>query len=207
MKKVLVSQRVDEYPDRNERRDALDQKLALWLMENKIVPIPVPNLIIYGRGRSEWLSEWIESVQPDGVVLSGGNDIESCPERDATEAFLLDVAREKKWPVLGICRGMQMMAVADGSELIEVEGHVRTVHHLKGEITGEANSYHNQAIKKCPNGYRIAATAEDGHIEAIIHKELPWEGWMWHPEREEVFMERDKERVRKLFDLRSQISD
>lgn len=207
MRKVAVSQRVDDYPDRSERRDALDQRLALWLMEIKCIPIPVPNLIIFGRDRSDDFREWIEAAGVDGVVLSGGNDISSCPERDATETALLDYARERTLPLLGICRGMQMMAVAAGSELINVEGHVRVDHQLTGEITGKANSYHNQAIKSCPAGYRVIATSEDGAIEAIAHDQLPWEGWMWHPEREERFMERDKERGRMLFDLRLQISD
>ncbi len=199
MRKVAVSQRVDDYPDRGERRDALDQRLALWLMEVKCIPIPVPNLIIFGRNRHENLREWIDATGVEGVVLSGGNDIASCPERDATETVLLDYAREKNLPLLGICRGMQMMAVAAGTELIQVEGHVRVEHNLSGEITGKANSYHNEAVKSCPEGYRITATSEDGTIEAIAHNKLPWEGWMWHPEREDVFMDRDREKAKKLF--------
>ena len=40
----------------------------------------------------------------------------------------------------------------------------------------------------------LLAQSEDGNIEAMIHKELPWEGWMWHPEREEIFTKIDHER-------------
>ena len=42
--------------------------------------------------------------------------------------------------------------------------------------------------------YEILAESEDGIIEAISHKKLPWEGWMWHPEREEQFVTNDKNR-------------
>lgn len=199
MRKVAVSQRVDDVPDRGERRDALDQRLTLWLMEVKCIPIPVPNLIIFGRNRLSDFKNWIEASGVDGVVLSGGNDISSCPERDATETALLDYARERTLPLLGICRGMQMMAVAAGAELMHVEGHVRVDHNLTGEIMGKANSYHNHSIKTCPDGYRVIAKSEDGGIEAIANNKLPWEGWMWHPEREERFMERDVVRGRKLF--------
>lgn len=199
MRKIAVSQRVDDYPDRGERRDGLDQRLAIWLMEVKCIPIPVPNLIIFGRDRSVNFKRWIDATGVEGVVLSGGNDIASCPERDATETALLDFARENQLPLLGICRGMQMIAVAAGSRLIDVDGHIRVIHKLAGEITGEANSFHNQSLEICPNGYRITATSEDGRIEAIAHNELPWEGWMWHPEREEVFAERDLIRGKELF--------
>lgn len=199
MKKVLVSQRVDDYPDRNERRDALDQRLILWLMESKLLPVPVPNLLIFGRNRSESLIEWIREIGAEGVILSGGNDINNCVERDATESELLEFARKNNKPLLGICRGMQMMAVSSGVELIEISGHVRTTHQLNGEITGEANSYHNLALKECPVEYRVTATAKDGSIEAIAHNKLNWEGWMWHPEREEKFLERDKKRIKKMF--------
>jgi putative glutamine amidotransferase len=42
------------------------------------------------------------------------------------------------------------------------------------------------------------AKSEDGSIEAMVHKSLPWEAWMWHPEREVVFFKNDIDRFKKI---------
>ena len=61
------------------------------------------------------------------------------------------------------------------------------------------NSFHNFALSRCSENYRILAKSEDGVIEAIRHKSLPWEGWMWHPERETTFNYEDINRIKDLF--------
>ena len=60
------------------------------------------------------------------------------------------------------------------------------------------NSYHNQALKKCPDDYNLLAKTYDGCLEAMKHKDLPWEAWMWHPEREEIFSKSNQARVKEL---------
>ncbi len=210
--KVAVSQRVDVWTDRGERRDALDQRLCQWLAAAGCAAVPVPNTLIapLNTGHDkEWqgLHTWLRIVNPDTVLLSGGNDIGEAPERDDTERSLLDYARDRKLPALGICRGMQLMAVWSGGNLTPVSGHVRTRHRLRavssGEWPGEVNSFHNFALAACPQGFVVAARAEDGAIEAIRHETLPWEGWMWHPERETQFNSTDVMRLRALLDSRS----
>ena len=61
----------------------------------------------------------------DGFIFSGGNDIGEMDLRDKSE-HTLNYAEKNKMPVLGICRGMQLMAVWAGADLIKVQGHVRT---------------------------------------------------------------------------------
>lgn len=196
MKLVAVSQRVDEHPGRNERRDALDQRLSAWLLGVGFMPVPVPN----GLGMdSNGIRAWLEVVRPEAVVLSGGNDIGEFQERDATERQLLTWAQNNGTPVLGICRGMQMMAVFSGASLKPVQGHVRTRHSLIGKVTNEVGSFHNFSLSYCPAGFDVLAKSEDGEIEAIRHMNLPWEGWMWHPEREAEFADHDISRLRALF--------
>lgn len=192
-KLVAVSQRVDIWPERGERRDALDQRLIAWLTTAGFMPVPIPNALPAAR-----LEELLAALQPAAVVLSGGNDIGEIPERDRTESALIDWARDRRLPALGICRGMQMMGTWAGAALKPVQGHVRTRHCLRGDIAGEVNSFHNLALAECPPDFAVLARSEDGEIEAMRHETLPWEGWMWHPEREPLFSEPGLDRLRAL---------
>lgn len=178
---IAVSQRVDHYPDRNERRDALDQALVQWIENVGGVAVPVPNIL-----SPNGLATFLDRLDPDGVVLSGGNDIGAEPARDETEAGLIDWADRRNRPLLGICRGMQMIAVAAGGTLKQVAGHVRTRHDL-GPPFGDVNSYHDLAIGNLPDGFEILARSADSEIEAFRHRTRTLAGWMWHPERERPF--------------------
>ena len=198
---VAVSQRVDAWPDRREWRDSLDQRLFDFLLAAGCLPVPVPNRLLDSPG-GDVLARWMTEVKPAAVVLSGGNDVGQCLTRDRTEQSLLDLAEREELPVLGICRGMQMIGVRAGVELRAVAGHVRTRHTVTGTIARDVNSYHTTALAACPDGFEVLARSADGQIEAIRHRSLRWEGWMWHPEREAVFDPYDLERLRRLFESR-----
>ncbi len=96
-----------------------------------------------------------------------------------------------------------MMANVEGVDLIPIENHVNVRHELFTEDDNlfpvTVNSFHDYAIITCPDNYKVIATSKNGCIEAISHKLLPWEGWMWHPEREEIFSEIEINRINHLF--------
>jgi putative glutamine amidotransferase len=96
--KIAVSQRVDLWAERGERRDALDQRLCQWLAAAGCVPLPVPNLL---GSSSDGLRIWLREMMPEAILLSGGNDIGEVPERDDTERQLLDYAKDGGRPALG----------------------------------------------------------------------------------------------------------
>lgn len=192
MKRIAISQRVDAIENRRERRDALDQRVGIWVIAAGWIPCPVPNI-------PEGIAAWLEEIAPDGIILSGGNDIGRCRERDSTERSLIAYAALHSLPLLGICRGMQMLAVEAGASLRRVDGHATGPHCISGDITGEVNSFHEWALASLPEGYRELARSADGNIEAMAHQGLPWEGWMWHPERTEPFSADDLSRFHALF--------
>jgi anthranilate/para-aminobenzoate synthase component II len=203
MKVVAVTQRIDVLSDRAEIRDSLDSRLVSLFLELGKLAIPVPSGLCKASGDEGWdfrdLDFWLAAVRPTSVVLSGGNDLGEVPHRDNLELRLLDYAKFHRLPVLGICRGMQVMADWAGVKLRPVRGHVRTRHRILGEISGEVNSYHSFSINSCPPEFDTLARSEDGEIEAIRHRFLRWEAWMWHPEREDLFIQRDLVRIESLF--------
>lgn len=181
MKKIIVTQRIDHIADRLEMRDALDKKIIEFVHELGCLPFPIPNMSI------SKIENWLDALQPDGIILSGGNDFGEYQDRDLLEFHLLSLAKARNFPVLGICRGMQIMSLFYSGKLKLITNHVANRHAVNGTISKEVNSFHKYALDGCPEEYEITAIANGDCIEGIKHKNLPWLGWMWHPEREEVF--------------------
>lgn len=162
--------------------------------------------------------------QYDGLLLPGGCDVnparygkEPIPQEiidDDQDALQFDVlARflEAKKPVLGICRGHQLLNVAFGGTLIQdlpgAEKHKSlpsgedNVHPVRAErnsflyrIYGSGfrvNSSHHQGVDLPGKGLRGVLYAEDGVTEAIEHDSLPVWGVQWHPERMCFLHQRD----------------
>jgi len=183
-KRIVVSQRVEHLPGIGETRDGLDQRLINWIYAVGGLPIPVPNVL------DNKLAGWLKAIKPDAIVLSGGNDIGSSLDRDFTEGVLLEHAEVFNLPVLGICRGMQMLSHHNGVALDPIDSHARTYHSLegeavsRGELPARVKSFHNYGLFVRPPDYVVLASALDGSIEAMRHTQYRWEGWMWHPERD-----------------------
>lgn len=126
------------------------------------------------------------------------------PARDALERRLIDEAYERGLPILGICRGMQLLNVARGGSLHQeiadfyVETpHLRTVlpkkkvevepqsilHRLFGKTMMRVNSLHHQSVRKLGSDMHIAAREPNGIIQAIEDRSRPFViGVQWHPE-------------------------
>lgn len=202
---IIITQRIDKIESRNEYRDSIDQRLITWISSLGLKPITIPNALVNINNRFQKqpvLDSWLKDISIDGIILSGGNNIGEAPLRDLTEKYLLNIAIRDRIPLLGICRGMQMMGVFDGTKLVKVSNHVKETHSLvcneEEDLPIRVNSYHEYSLHSCPKSYKVIAKSEDGVIEAISHKKLPWEGWMWHPERDATISEINNVRFMRL---------
>ncbi len=194
--RIGLTMRITSAPNYAEPRDAIAQDWAAFLAATlpEAAWLPLPNL---GPDR---IRVYCESWGVNRLILSGGDDIGATPLRDETERALLAWAGEAELPVLGVCRGMQIMAVHAGCPLVTIQGHVALRHPVTGVIAKDVNSFHACAPQACPEGFDVLARAPDGTIEAMRSTRHPWEAWMWHPEREPVpFDPIDRQRIRDLF--------
>lgn len=208
-RRIGITQRVEVVSAYGERRDCLDQKWFTLLEALDLIPVPIPNSL-------NDPSAYLEQSNLDGFILSGGNDLvelpgasNPAPERDALERLALGFAQDNHLPVLGVCRGMQMINTFLGGHLVKVKRHVAR-RHIITPVAGtdlfleskEVNSFHawgitTSSISECLHPAAIAA--EDGSVEAFCCQHLPWLGIMWHPERETPSCIHDMGLIKKIF--------
>jgi gamma-glutamyl-gamma-aminobutyrate hydrolase PuuD len=193
---VVLTQRIIR-ADNGELRDCLDQRWArlfeTWQL--LVVPLPTTTADVY---------RYLDSVRPVTVVLTGGNDLlvlpnpmDPTPARDRLEHHVIDWCTSRRVPLVGVCRGMQLLAHAHGAVLSRVPNHVAVRHRVlvqngPGGVQGwrEVNSFHSGSVpgENVPPVLRPWAWDETGNVEAFVHRQLPQAGVMWHPERETDLM-------------------
>ncbi len=209
MKKILLSQRLIQNPSYPEIREALDIQWGAFLSKCGLLPIAL--------SFKAPLDEYFRLIKPDGVLLTGGNDLASlnptdplCKMRDEFESRLIEIAVKSKIPLLGVCRGAQMVAHFFGSTFKKRDGHVGINHRVRFQGRGifEAN-YSQKTLVNSYHGFCIQSTGKelltegivetDQTVEAFSHKSLPIFGMMWHPERVDPFLVSDISFFKKIF--------
>lgn len=170
-------------------------------------------------GRARPLAPDVVSGSPalDGLIVTGGSDIDpalymtsggpwvaSDAQRDKFELTILELALANAIPVLGICRGAQLLNIAHGGSLhsditqlrrvtsnrptllptkrvtVATDSHLR---RILGRDTVKVNSLHHQAVERVGNDLRIVARDGDQIVQGIEHTALPFcIGVQWHPE-------------------------
>ncbi len=207
---------------RSKTLQVLEQSVAQWVMARDVLLLMIPSVVrdsILIRSNIR-LRDYAENL--DGLILQGGSDISPLaygeeplrPEwkgdavRDAYELELLHEFMEARKPVLGICRGMQLINVALGGTLFqdlptqhpgavahESEAYDRNLHAValaeEGQFArwfgetkgGQVVSVHHQGIDRLGRDLAVEATARDGVIEAIRWNGRGFVcGVQWHPE-------------------------
>tara|TARA_B100000315_G_C14337616_1_gene478114 strand:+ start:32 stop:643 length:612 start_codon:yes stop_codon:yes gene_type:complete len=197
MIRLAITQRVELFDDYGERRDCLDQRWIKFLSRCNVTPLIIPNVL------TSALAIFL-AAPADGLLLTGGNDLACCngdaPDRDQVENRLLDEALSRSIPILGVCRGMQLVQHRFGIELHETEGHVtgRQGITVDGRST-VVNSYHRYGSTETVPNLDVWARAEDGVVKAISNEQQKILGVMWHIERMDPFRSEDIAMVRRHF--------
>ena len=203
-------------PDGDTSRVRLTAAYVTALERAGLIPLIVPPL-----SSERAAAAVLDSVS--GLVLTGGEDVDPArygerrhekvrsvnAARDATEAALVEAAKNRGMPVLAICRGIQILNVALGGTLVQdISSQCKTdiAHDEDGprdsrshEIIVEpgslianaigaerctVNSFHHQSVKDVADGMRVSARSPDGIVEGIESTDEDW--WVlavqWHPE-------------------------
>ncbi|PKO83533.1 MAG: peptidase C26 [Betaproteobacteria bacterium HGW-Betaproteobacteria-11] len=207
---------------RSRTLQVLEQSVAQWIASRNVLVLMVPSVVADGEllRSNIRLRDYAEYL--DGLILQGGNDVSpqtygeeplrpewtGDPVRDAYELELVHEFMEAGKPILGICRGMQLINVALGGSLYqdlptqhpdalahETAAYDRYAHAIEftaggkfsawfgGSGGGQVVSIHHQALNRLGRGVMVEAQASDGVIEAVRWNGRSFVcGVQWHPE-------------------------
>ena len=144
------------------------------------------------------INQLFKQIKFDLIILSGGNNIflnkrtkNAYKKRDQCEKKIIELCIKNNIPILGICRGMQILNIYFGGKLSKIMNHSKTKHHMYYSskefnfLPKQVNSNHNFAIQKKNLGRELISKAEDKdqNVELFIHETKKIIGVMWHPER------------------------
>jgi len=206
-KNLIITQR--HAPDRHgSPTDSLENAYVECFSALGFTVFPIPTTIPHP-------DRFVSALDPVAIVLSGGGDVAPdlyggqavagqslSVDRDRLEFQLLDFAVRERVPVLGICRGMQMINVYYGGSLDSTK--LSAAHNAEDLLSPhqimfedstllenfpegcQVNSYHCQSVPLNLLGQGLACFACHGNLplaEGIRHQKLPIAGIQWHPER------------------------
>lgn len=189
--------RNDGYP---EERDALSSDWSVYI--NKVMPQAVLIPILNSPNSAVRV---INDLKINGVILSGGNNWGDAPERDETERKIVGYCLKSGLPVLGVCRGMQVLNLLLGGKIernihkASEESHAGTVHDIyikeagafkklaKGAVC-RVNSFHEQGVlvNRVASQLKVFAITKGQVVEGFYHRSKPVIGIQWHPERKNI---------------------
>lgn len=192
---ALVSLRNDYILSRSENRDSIDTEIYKLLSDIGLIPFLIPNDTKIVTN----LNNLIDHKRIKCLLLSGGNDLGYLKKkggtniynaRDEVELKLINFCLRNKIPVIGICRGFQLVAYYLGAEIDRIDNHINTVHKIKLKNSNteiKVNSFHSFGLKNnnLPiNIQPVGYDKKDNTIECFT-TELPFRSinFMWHPER------------------------
>ena len=190
--KIGISSRIINAENYDEKRDAISHDWSQLLEKIESNIIFIPNKLIH-------VEDFLNDIGVNGLILSGGDNIGDDKQRDDTEIKILNFAIKNKIPLLGVCRGMQVInkffsgSIEKNNNSSHV-GNSHIVNFTNNNIISslkknylEVNSFHNNIITNSNLGKNIEAfaiTDNDKTIEGFFHTSLPIVGVMWHPERD-----------------------
>jgi putative glutamine amidotransferase len=204
-------------------------RFGVWDVPTALTPMSYVKAVERAGGRpllvppaGDAIDETLDAL--DGLLFSGGSDIDPSlygadphpsvngtrPDRDRAELALMQAALERDMPVLAVCRGMEVLNVARGGDLVQhlpdVLGHENHKHtpgvfgdhevDLEPEsrlarLLGDrapVKSHHHQGVGRLGEGLVEAAWADDGTIEGLEDRSRRFAlGVLWHPEQGEDF--------------------
>lgn len=203
MKFIALSQNIDYLPKRNEFRNSIDQNILKFINECSYEAILINNFIKTKKYtlQKKKLFSFLNNFNFSGIILSGGNDIGKFIQRDTTEKYLIEYAIKKSIPLLGICRGMQMINHYYGGTLKKIENHVKKNNLIKYKKKSiKIRCFHANGILKLGKDLEVTGVSRDRNTESIKHTTRKIYGWMFHPERNAQHFKYLKKEMKKILE-------
>lgn len=199
---IGISMREVNASEYTEKRDSIARDWYKFMQK----VLPNANWILIPNIEKDTI-KYIKSWQINAFILTGGEDIGKSKERDFSEKQIFKYAQKNSLPILGVCRGLQLIYKWMGGYIEQNDKTFSDLHLAKPhEIILDdnriiiVNSFHSNKLKEelKPDELKVLARCKlDNSIEAFEGDKIL--GIMWHPEREEIPKNWDSYKIKKLF--------